>query len=74
MTLVTCTPKHVNTHRLLVTGSRVILNDDKDNSDFVVEIENKKHIDYIIFLIILLLLFITIFFIKHFCIKLTNKE
>ena len=29
VTLVTCTPKHVNTHRLLVTGKRIILEENQ---------------------------------------------
>ena len=33
VTLVTCTPKHINTHRLLVTGSRVLVDDAEQKSN-----------------------------------------
>lgn len=46
VTLVTCIPKYVNTHRLLVTGSRVKLDNDEEkkalNNEVKKEITSKK--------------------------------
>ena len=41
VTLVTCTPKHVNSHRLLVTGVRVI------NNEAPVEIKSIKKLNFL---------------------------
>lgn len=41
VTLVTCTPKHVNSHRLLVTGTRVI------NYNAPIEIKSIKKFNFL---------------------------
>ena len=41
VTLVTCTPKHVNSHRLLVTGTRII------NYNAPVEIKSIKKFNFL---------------------------
>ena len=42
VTLVTCTPKHKNTHRLLVTGTRTNLEKDEENKKIISENLTKK--------------------------------
>ena len=60
VTLVTCTPYGINTHRLLVRGSRVdgINNEVLDNNEVVIVGNNEKDIKvnvYLLFIVLILL-------------------
>lgn len=57
VTLMTCTPPGVNSHRLLVKGERVYL-DDKDSSDVLNSMP--KHIPVEVFILVGLIVFIII--------------
>jgi len=64
VTLVTCTPKHINTHRLLVTGTRIKLEDEeiqKINEDILGGITKTKAIISAMFTIILIILLMILF-------------
>lgn len=45
VTLVTCTPKTINTHRLLITGEKVIEEDEEDTTDSNVADVNDKEVE-----------------------------
>lgn len=69
VTLVTCVPKYINTHRLLVTADRVKIQ--KNQNSYIQDnlnnnIKRKKNLNKMIFIIILLIviLIITIILIK----------
>ena len=73
VTLVTCTPKYINTHRLLVTGSREEIaqedtvkieneiNEIKSKNNMTKQISLKKVIIFVAFIVIIILIFIFIF-------------
>lgn len=58
VTLVTCTPKHINTHRLLVTGQRII--ESEKNVENIIEEKNNSN-NIIIFINLLFLILFTLF-------------
>ena len=61
MTLVTCTPYEVNTHRLLVKGERIEFNQEENVSDgFVTTEEHKEVIDSAVWVFIGFMTFIGI--------------
>lgn len=78
VTLVTCTPKHINTHRLLVTGEREeinegeisLINDKINNTQSKTKAIILKNIVYVI--IIILVLIIIIFIIRFILIKINS--
>ncbi len=82
VTLVTCTPKHINTHRLLVTGTRIKL-ENQEQKELNKEITGKVNkikaiistiftVCFIILIIIILILFIILIY--KIIIKQNNKK
>lgn len=56
MTLLTCTPYMINTHRLLVTGHRVPYTEDEANKE-ISSVKKSQQKDYYLLLLIILIVF-----------------
>ena len=75
ITLVTCTPYGVNTHRLLVMGERIEFNTEENVSDgFVTNEEHKEIIDPAIWVFIGFVVFIVLFMIISIILKLISRH
>lgn len=70
VTLITCTPKHVNTHRLLVTGSRILVEEGSsdiiqsevsENTEVYAQYHEKINLTVNVIFILLFIIFVAYF-------------